>query len=96
MRARHRWMWDIGYGLVGVLLLAPVFAAAQQNSRDLQGVWDFRSVVPFERPEKFSEKVTLTPEEAAAFTRRRVDALNVDLLQDENGRVPLSDGYNNF
>ena len=52
--------------------------------------------MPFERPEEFSEKVTLTPEEAAAFTRRRVDALNVDLLRDENGRVPLSGGYNNF
>jgi hypothetical protein len=81
---------------LGALLLVPAFAAGQQHARDLQGVWDFRSVVPFERPDELAGKETLTEEEAAAFVQQRVDALNVDLRRDENGRVPLSGGYNNF
>ena len=32
---------------------------------DLQGVWDFRTATPFERPERFGERETLTEEEAA-------------------------------
>ena len=38
----------------------------------------------------------MTSEEAAAFERERVDAQNVDLWRDENGRLPVSGGYNNF
>lgn len=97
MRTRHeRATWSVGAGLCGLVLAIPTFAAGQQHARDLGGVWDFRSVVPFERPEEFSDKATLTAEEAAAFVQQRVDALNVDLRRDENGRVPLSGGYNNF
>ena len=96
MRTRHERAWSVGAALCGVVLAIPVLAAGQQNARELGGVWDFRSVVPFERPEEFSGKQTLTEEEAAAFVRLRIDALNVDLRRDENGRVPLSGGYNNF
>lgn len=83
-------------GAVAALLLGPSVAAGQSGVRDLQGVWDFRSVVPFERPDELAGKETLTAEEGAAFAQERVDALNVDLRRDENGRVPLSGGYNNF
>ena len=68
----------------------------KRQGRDLQGVWDFRSVVPFERPDGLEGRETLTAEEAAAFEQERVDAFNVDLRRDENGRIPLSGGYNNF
>ena len=33
---------------------------------DLQGVWDFRTATPLERPEAIGERTTLTDEEAAA------------------------------
>ena len=33
---------------------------------DLQGVWDFRTATPFERPERFGERETLTEAEAVA------------------------------
>ncbi len=96
MRTRHGRTQCVGSTLLGVLWLVPGIAAGQQNARDLQGVWDFRSVVPFERPEELAGKETFTAEEAAAFEQQRVAALNVDLRRDENGRVPLSGGYNNF
>ena len=83
-------------GAAAALLLGASVAAGQTGARDLQGVWDFRSVVPFERPDALAGKETLTVEEGAAFAQERVDALNVDLRRDENGRVPLSGGYNNF
>ncbi len=96
MTSRSQGYWPAVAGLCGALLVSPAWSAGQTESRDLQGVWDFRSVVPFERPEALAGKETLTPEEAAAFAQERVDALNVDLRRDENGRVPLSGGYNNF
>ncbi len=96
MTVRHLRLTGIVTAVGAALALLPTLASAQQDRRDLQGVWDFRSVVPFERPEEFSNKETLTEEEAAEYAQQRVDALNVDLRRDENGRVPLSGGYNNF
>ena len=34
---------------------------------DLQGVWDFRSLTPMERPDELSDEEVLTAEQAAAF-----------------------------
>ena len=36
---------------------------------DLQGVWDFGSATPLERPAVFANKPVLTDEEAAAFVK---------------------------
>ena len=45
---------------------------------DLQGVWDFRTLTPLERPEERAGQARLTPEEAAAIeaaaARRTVEA----------------------
>ncbi len=40
---------------------------------DLQGVWDFRTITPLERPDEFAGKEVLTAEEAAAFERRTTE-----------------------
>ncbi len=102
MRTPHTSVgWRIGAGACGLLLATAVAAAAGQApgegaGRDLQGVWDFRSAIPFERPDELAGRATLSPEEAAAFAQERVDAQNVDLWRDENGRLPVSGGYNNF
>jgi hypothetical protein len=37
---------------------------------DLQGVWDFRSATPMERPAQFADKPVLTEAEAAALTEQ--------------------------
>ena len=36
---------------------------------DLQGIWDFRTVTPMERPAEFANKPVLTEQEAAAYDR---------------------------
>ena len=100
MRTRYTSVRWIGAGVCGLLLAATAAAGqtgqGEASARDLQGVWDFRSAIPFERPDELAGRETLTPEEAATFERERVDAQNVDLWRDENGRLPVSGGYNNF
>jgi hypothetical protein len=45
---------------------------------DLQGVWRYSTITPFERPAEFADKPFLTPQEASAYQARRLAALNLD------------------
>jgi hypothetical protein len=47
---------------------------------DLQGVWDFRSATPLERPDRFAGREFMTPEEVAEYERLA--------LEREDGRPP--------
>ena len=58
---------------------------------DLQGVWDFRTATPLERPVEIGDKAVLTAEEAAAF-EQQVAATQVD-REPPPGQVG---GYNQF
>ena len=60
--------------LVAVVLSAPVPALAQSGTEapqtpwgdpDLQGVWDFRTITPLQRPEELGDQAFLSEEEAA-------------------------------
>ena len=62
---------------------------------DLQGVWDFRSLTPLERPDALGQRDTFNAEEAAEFTEERLTALDADKVGPD-GRIPLSGGYNDF
>ncbi len=67
--------------VVAVMCLGVVRAAAQGDvpqqtawgQPDLQGVWDFRSITPMQRPEDMTDKEFLTEEEAATFEQEAVD-----------------------
>jgi hypothetical protein len=73
---------------------------------DMQGIWDFRTVTPMERPPEFANKATLTPEEAAAYERQVVQGRNADTNRDKqtsrgiiNGTPATADvalAYNDF
>ena len=74
---------------------------------DLNGVWDFRTVTPLERPRELADKEFFTDEEAAAFASRRVQDSNVDLnrattvtarrvVNATPETVDLAAAYNNF
>lgn len=73
----------------------------------LSGVWDFRTVTPFERPAELADKPFFTEEEAAAFASRRVREVDVDLnrattttareiVNGTRESVDLAAAYNNF
>ena len=49
---------------------------------DLQGVWDYRTLTPLQRPREFAGKATLTAEEAAAYEERQ------GALLDDYDRAP--------
>ena len=65
---------------------------------DLQGVWDFRSITPMERPEDLADKEFLTEEEAAQLEQdaveRDIRLWNRDARRTEAGESV--GGYNNF
>ena len=76
--------------VIAVVALTPMFAAAQSTNTtalprtpwgapDLQGVWDFRSLTPLERPEELADKAFLTEEEAAKLEQEAIDR-NEELL----------------
>ncbi len=89
----HRWLTSAGVHVLAsaVLALSPARAAAQapalrtaDGHPDLQGVWNFSTATPMERPEDLAEQTTLTPEEAAAWEQRLAEqrAANESELED--------------
>ena len=104
--------------LVALVVPAPVAVAGQGRSAasdgwtapvtswgdpDLQGIWDFRTITPMERPAELAGKAVLTAEEAADFEARENRRLNRDLVDPEVGGAiypPASQGgvvpYNEF
>ena len=98
----HRCFASLG-GLV-VMLLTSSPVAAQDGPRtawgasDLQGVWDFRTITPLQRPEDLGDREFLTAEEAANLEQEAVARDERLLLADPRkteagGNVGA---YNNF
>jgi len=100
--------------MISVLILAPMFVAAQPTSSsrtpwgdpDLQGIWDYRTLTPLQRPEELGNKAFLTEEEAANLEQETLDR-NERLLNRASQRATAgsqvdrrADGtpgfYNNF
>ena len=70
---------------LGVVLLVPLAGQAQavepadwapprtpDGHPDLQGVWDYRTMTPLERPTSLADKAFFTAEEAATYERESV------------------------
>ena len=84
--------------LVALVSLGATPSAAQTTpprtawgQPDLQGVWDFRTITPLQRPEELGDKEFLTVEEAATLEQETVDR-NLRLLDSprraNNGQRP--------
>ena len=103
------------FTLLGGIALCATQSAAQSASPnattiktpwgdpDLQGVWDFRTITPLERPDELTDKAVLTEEEAAEWKQnwaneqnrdRRDGAGTNDVASD--GRTDVARAYNEF
>jgi hypothetical protein len=85
--------------LIAVVASASIPGSAQKptppvtpwGAPDLQGVWDFRSLTPMERPKELADKDVFTNQEAATFAKDSIRRRSRDL--DTSGRVVP---YNDF
>ena len=88
--------------VLAIVAFAPLEAGAQTESSleaprtpwgapDLQGVWDFRSLTPMERPEELAESETFSAEQAAEFAAETIRRRSRD--NDTSDRVVP---YNDF
>jgi hypothetical protein len=73
-------------GTTGSAVKKTAVPRAPDGKPDLQGIWDFRTVTPLERPAEFAGKATLTEAEAAEFERKAVAARNADENREKTGR----------
>ena len=83
---------------VPALVMAQGSPQTAWGAPDLQGVWDFRTITPLERPEDLGDKAFLTAEEAANQEQEVVDR-NAELLVRDARRTEAGGnvgGYNNF
>ena len=62
---------------------------------DLQGIWDYATITPMERPSEFAGKEVLTPEEAAEFERRTLQQRSPD-RRDGGAQADVARAYNEF
>ena len=86
----------IAVGLIGPATLAgqaPTLPRTAWGAPDLQGVWDFRTLTPLERPAAMAGKPFLTEAEAASFT---TEALAEISSRDEKEPADIVGNYNQF
>jgi hypothetical protein len=102
--------------VISVVSRSPAFVLAQTRSSsttktwnppltpdghvDLEGVWDFGTITPLERPSDLRDKQVFTDEEAAAFEREENRRQNRDLIDPKKGGAQYLPGsvvpYNEF
>ena len=54
-----------------VAAAASALARTPDGKPDLQGVWDFKTITPMERPRELGTKEFFTPAEAEAYAKKR-------------------------
>jgi hypothetical protein len=62
---------------------------------DLQGIWDFATATPLERPNELAGKEFLTDEEVAAFEKQVVASRSLD-RRDGGAQADIGRAYNDF
>ena len=88
--------------VTGALALSWLAAGSAQTTPrtpdgkpDLQGIWNFSTATPFERPPELADKEFLTPAEAAEYVKRVVAGRNKD-VRGQSGQTDVESAYNDF
>ena len=99
--SRHRSVRRAAAAVVALLAAGQAASSAQSwnaprtafGQPDLQGVWDFATITPLERPEEFAGKAVMTSEEAAEYERERFALVDHDT---EEGATFVCKGTGNY
>ena len=87
--------------IAAVALLEPALLPGQSPPRtpwgrpDLQGIWDFATITPMERPAALAGKEVFTDQEAAEFEKTTLERRNQD-RRDGGSTTDVSRAYNQF
>jgi len=95
---RHRFL--VAIGLLTAVASAPLLGQRQSTpprtpdgQPDLQGIWNFSTITPLERPAEFAAKPFLTDEETKEYERRTMERANRD-TRDKNPEADVNGAYN--
>ncbi len=98
----RQWNLRQAVGVLAALsMVAPAAAGAQDwtlprtdfGQPDLQGVWDFATITPLERPEEFAGRAVMTAEESAAYESERFELVDHDT---DEGATLVCEGTGNY
>ena len=85
--------------MLGVVALAavPLLAQSQKGDRrpDLDGVWNYATLTPLERPGQYADKPVLTDEEAEVFEREALQRNDADRRPPAGSDADVALAYNN-
>ena len=96
---RHQALSSAGRAMViGVVALAAAPLLGQTRAADghpdLQGVWNFATLTPLERPGQFAGKAVLTDEEAATYEKEALERNDAD-RRPPGSEADVALAYNN-
>ncbi len=67
-----------------------------QGHPNMQGIWDFRTLTPLERPRELGDQAVFSEDEEEAFRQKTIIANDVDLNRDAMGDFDVEGAYNSF
>jgi hypothetical protein len=70
---RRRVSWPGGLIVTAVALASIGIHAQRTAPDDLQGIWNYATMTPLERPRDLAAKASLTPAEAADYERQTLE-----------------------
>jgi hypothetical protein len=86
---------SIGAMIVAAPLLLAQRAPAAVAHPDVQGIWNFSTITPLERPAEFAGKEFLSDAEAAQYEARTVQRNNRD-TREQSADADVASAYNEF